>query len=108
MSLMVVGGYKNVDAMNPKGGYRKPFTVIAQIYDHKNGHYVRLNKVGLKYLDFKKDVDPDAHIIMFNFAIKANAKTFKEYITNAFSYMPRDTTLNWCHDYMSKFTNYTF
>jgi hypothetical protein len=45
---------------------------------------------------------------MFNFVIKANAKTFEEYIINAFSYMLRNTTSNWCHNYMSKFLEYTF
>ncbi len=29
---------------------------------------------------------------MFNFAMEANAKTFKQYIINAFNYMLRDTT----------------
>jgi hypothetical protein len=28
------------------------------------------------YLDFKKDVDPDVHVKVFNFAMKANAETF--------------------------------
>jgi hypothetical protein len=35
--------------------------------------------------------------------VKVNAKTSKEYIINAFSYMLRDTTSNWCHNYMSNF-----
>jgi hypothetical protein len=43
--------------------------------------------IALKYPDFKKDVDPNAHVRMFNFVIKANAKTFEKYIINAFSYM---------------------
>jgi hypothetical protein len=55
---------------------------------------VKPNKVALKYLDFKKDVDPNVQFKMFNFTMKANAKTFKEYINNAFSYMLRDTTSN--------------
>jgi hypothetical protein len=69
---------------------------------------VKPNKVALKYLDFKKDVDLDAHVKVFNFAVKENAKTFEEYIINSFSYTLRDTTLNWCHNYMSKFPHYTF
>jgi hypothetical protein len=32
--------------------------------------------VALKYLDLKKDVDLDVHVRMFNFVVKANAKTF--------------------------------
>jgi hypothetical protein len=47
--------------MNSKGRCRKPFVVIALILDHKDGHYVRPNKVALKYPNFKKDVDPNAH-----------------------------------------------
>jgi hypothetical protein len=43
--------------------------------------------VAVKYIDFKKNVDPDVHLRMFNFVIKENAKTSKEYIINAFSYM---------------------
>jgi len=27
VNSMVVGGYKNVNAMNPRGGYQKPFVV---------------------------------------------------------------------------------
>jgi hypothetical protein len=54
--------------------------------------------VALKYPDLKKDVDPDAHVRVFNFAIKANAKTSEKYIINVFNYMLRDTTLNWCHN----------
>jgi hypothetical protein len=45
---------------------------------------------------------------MFNFVIKANVETFEEYIINAFSYTLKDTTLDWCHNYMSKFPNYNF
>jgi hypothetical protein len=72
--------------VNSRGGYRKPSIVTIPILDHRDGRYVKLNKVALKYLDFKKDVDPDAHVKMFNFVVKENAKTFKEYIINALSY----------------------
>jgi hypothetical protein len=105
---MAVKGYKNVDAMNPRGGYQKPSTIIAPIPNHRDGHYVRPNRVALKYPDFKKDVDLDAHVRMFNSTIKANAKTFEKYIINAFRYMLRDTSSNWCHNYMSQFFNYSF
>jgi hypothetical protein len=40
---------------------------------------------------------------VFNFAIKANVKTFEKYIISAFNYKLRDTTSDWCDDYMSKF-----
>jgi len=59
------------------------------------------------YLDFKKDVDSYVHIKMFNFAMKANAKTSKEYIINAFSCTLRDTW-DWCHNYISNFLNCIF
>jgi hypothetical protein len=45
---------------------------------------------------------------MFNFVVKANAKTSEKYIINVFSYTLRNTTLNLCHNYMSKFPNYFF
>jgi len=45
---------------------------------------------------------------MFNSVVKANVKTFEEYIINVFSYTLRNTTLEWCHNYMSKFPNYMF
>jgi hypothetical protein len=51
-------------------------------------------KVAFKYHDFKKNVDPDVHVRMFNFTMKANAKTFEEYIINAFSYTLRNMALD--------------
>jgi hypothetical protein len=72
MSSMVVGRYKSGDAMNPGRGYQKPFVVIAPIFDHIDGHYVKPNKVAFKYLDFKNDVDPNAHVRVFNFVVKKN------------------------------------
>ncbi len=76
VNSMAIGRYKNADAMNPRGGYWELYDVNAQISDDKNGHYVRPNMVALKYLDLKKDVDLDVHVRMFNFVVKANAKTF--------------------------------
>jgi hypothetical protein len=92
MSSLAARRYKSVDAMNPRGGYRGPFVVTAPILDHIIGHYVRPNKVAFKYLDFKKYVDPNVHVRMFNYIVKANVKTFEKYIINVFSYMLRDTT----------------
>jgi hypothetical protein len=43
---------------------------------------VKWNKVTLKYFDLKKDVDPYAHVKVFNFIVKANVETFEEYIIN--------------------------
>jgi hypothetical protein len=77
MGSMVVGGYRSAKVVHLKGGYQEPITIITPNLDYKNGHYVRPNKVALKYLDFKKDVDPNVHVKLFNFAIKANVKTSK-------------------------------
>ncbi len=105
---MATRGYKSTHVKNLKGGYRELYVVIAQIHDHKNGHFVRPNKVALKYPNFKKDVNPNVHVKVFNFTVKANAKTSKKYIINMFNYMPRDTSLNWCHNYKSEFPNCTY
>jgi sugar phosphate permease len=64
--------------------------------------------ITLKYPNFKKDADLDAHVKLFNYVVKENAKTFLKYIINAFSYMLRDITLDWCHNYMLEFPHYTF
>ncbi len=50
--------------MHSKGGFREPIVVTTTILDQRNGHYVRPNRVALKYLDFKKDVDPNVHVRM--------------------------------------------
>jgi hypothetical protein len=94
MSSMVVGGYKSVDVVHLRGGYRKPIVTTIPNFYHKDGHYVRPNIVAFKYLNFKKDADPNAHVRMFNYIVIKNAKTSKEYIINAFSYMLKDTTSN--------------
>ncbi len=90
MSSMVARGCKS--AMHSRGGYWKLIVVIVPIFDHRDGHYVRPNRVAFKYLDFKKDVDPNAHVRMFNFAVKTNVETSKKYIINVFSYTLKDTT----------------
>jgi len=73
---------------------KKPYAIIAPILNHKDGHYVRPNKVALKYLNFEKDVDPNAHVKVFNSTIKTNVETSEEYIINAFSYTLKDTILD--------------
>ncbi len=52
------------------------------------------NKVTFKCPNFKKDVDPNVHVRVFNFVVKVNVKTSKEYIINAFNYMLKDMTLD--------------
>jgi hypothetical protein len=54
MSSMVNGGYKSENVVNLKGGYQKPFIVTALIFYHRDGHYVRPNRITFKYPDFKK------------------------------------------------------
>jgi hypothetical protein len=90
MSSIAARGYKSTDAKDRKGKYRGPFVMTQKKFNHKNGHFVRPNKVALKYIDFKKDVDPNVHVKMFNSMVKANVKTFEEYIINAFSYTLRN------------------
>ncbi len=84
---MTIGRYKSVNVVNPRRGYEKPYIVTTLILDHRDGHYVRPNKVTIKYHDFKKDVDLDAHVRVFNSIVKVNAKISKKYIINVFSYM---------------------
>jgi hypothetical protein len=108
MSSMVVGGYRNANVANLRKGYQEQSIVITKIPNHKDGHYVRPNKVVLNYPDFKKDDDLNLHVTVFNFVVKANAENSKEYIINVFSYMLKDTPLDWFHNYMLKFLNCTF
>ncbi len=81
ISSIYVKRYISIDVGNLRGKYQKPSIVIAWIFDHGNGHFVKPNKVALKY--FKKNVDPYAHVKVFNYVMKANAKTFEEYTINA-------------------------
>jgi hypothetical protein len=103
MSSITIRGYKNTNAKDSKGEYRRPSVTTRGIFDQRNGHFVRPNMGVFKYHDFKKDVNLDVHVRVLNFAVKANTETCKKNIINAFSYMLRDTTLDWCHNYMSKF-----
>ncbi len=94
VNLMATRGYKSANAVNPKGGYWEPSIIIAQISNHKIGHYVRPNKVAQKYFDLQKGVDLNAHVKVFNFVVKVNAIFFEKYIINAFSYTQRDMASN--------------
>jgi len=73
MNSLVVGRYKNTNARNLGGEYREPSIVIARITDNKNGHSMRPNKVAFKYLNLKKNVDPNVHVRVLNYIVKANA-----------------------------------
>ncbi len=108
MKSMVNGRYINVDVVNKIGGYQKSSTVSVPIFYHRNGHYVRPNKIVFMYLDFKKDVDPNVHVKVFNFVVKTNVETSEKYIINVFNYMLKYTTSYWCHNYILKFLDYVF
>ncbi len=62
MSSMAMERCRNVDAMHSREGYQEPIAVTIPSLVHRNGHYVRPNKVAFKYLNFKKDVNLDAHV----------------------------------------------
>jgi hypothetical protein len=72
MNLIDVGMYISTYVEILKRSYWEPFVITQGIPNHKNGHSIRPNKAVLKYLDFKKYVDPDAHVKVFNFVVKAN------------------------------------
>ncbi len=94
MNSIAVEGYKNINGRNLGQGYREPSIVTARIFDNRNGHYARPNRVVLKYSNFKKYVDPYVHVRVFNYVVKANAIFFEIYIINSFSYTLKDTTLD--------------
>jgi len=60
-------------------------------------------RLALKYLDYKKYANPNAHVKVFNEVIKTNGEMYEEYIINAFSDALREMTSYWCHNYKSKF-----
>jgi len=94
MNSMAFEGYRSADVVHPRGGYQKLITITTPIFYHRDGHYVRPNRVAFKYFDFKKDVVLDVHVKVFNSIIKENAETFEKYIINAFSYMLKDIASN--------------
>jgi hypothetical protein len=59
---------------------------------------VRPYRSTLKYPNYKKDVDPYAHVKLFQTTVRENWKTFKDYIINAFNYTLRKMASNWCHN----------
>ncbi len=78
MSLNIIARrYRNTYAKNPRGGYQKRSVINVRIFHHRNGHLLRPNKVAFKYPDFKEDANLNVHVRVFNFIVKANAKTLK-------------------------------
>ncbi len=94
MNLIAIKRFRNTNVEDLKGGYQRPFVITQGIPNYRNGHFVKSNKVAFKYLDFKKNVDPNVHVRMFNYTIKANAETSKEYIINVFNYMLEFLTIH--------------
>ncbi len=82
MSLMAIGRCKSTNVVHLRGGYWEPIDVTTLILGDRDGHYVRPNMVTFKYPNFKKDVDLDVHIKVFNSTVKANVETSKEYISS--------------------------
>ncbi len=93
-SSIVTRGYISTYVENLRRGYRKSSIIIAIISNHINGHFVRPNRVVVKHLDFKKDVDFDVHVKVLTFAMKANAETSEKCIINVFSYTLKNATLD--------------
>jgi hypothetical protein len=94
MSLITIRGYKSRNVGNPRGGYQDASVITIGIPNHRNGHSMRPNKVAFKYPNFKKDVDPDTHVRMFNSIMKANVGTSEEYIINVLNYTLKDILID--------------
>lgn len=62
----------------------------------------------LKYQDYKKDADPNAHVKAFDVVVRANEKINEEYIINSFSYTVREMPIDWCHNHMLEFLDCSF
>jgi hypothetical protein len=52
MNSIDVKRYKNINATNSKGGHCEPSFITQGIPNHRNGHFVRPNKIALKYPNF--------------------------------------------------------
>jgi len=81
MSSMTAGGHISIDIRNLGKGYQKPSVISTRITNNKNDHSMKWNIVIFKYPDFKKYDDPNVHVEMFTFAMKAIAKTSKSILS---------------------------
>jgi hypothetical protein len=66
---------RSANVVHSRGRYQEPLVITAPILGHRDGHYVRPNRVALKYLDFKIGVDPNVSVKMLNFIVKENVET---------------------------------
>jgi hypothetical protein len=48
----------------------------------------------LKYQNYKKDLDPNVHVRMFQAIVKTNGETLQKFIIYAFSYTLKEMTLH--------------
>jgi hypothetical protein len=64
----------------------------------------------LNYHEYKKDIDPNAHVWIFNITIKANGEIKDEKIMNMFSFTLKDIAFDWywCSNYMNNYPSYKF
>jgi hypothetical protein len=77
MNSMVAGRCRSTNVVHLRRGYQKPIVVTTPILDHKDGHYVRPNRVVFKYPILKKNVDLDVHVRMFNSIVKEMQRLLK-------------------------------
>ncbi len=52
----------------------------------EKGLVVKLHRLTSKCSYYKKDVDIDVHVKVFQASVKVNGEFFKKYIINAFNY----------------------
>ncbi len=55
-----------------------------------------------------KDIDLNAHIKIFNKAIKTNGETVEVDIINSFDFAPRDNVSKWGENFVQDHPNCTF
>jgi hypothetical protein len=65
-------------------------------------------KLPYKYPTYVKDIDLDAHIIVFKKAIKNNGETMEVDIINMLSFTLRDNIFEWGENYVQDHPNCTF
>lgn len=71
--------------------------------------YFRPYMKPLNYHEYTKNFNPNVHVQVFKFLIKANSQTITEEITNLFNFTLRDNASdNLCNNYMKDHPNYKF
>ncbi len=62
----------------------------------------------LKYLEYIKDSDPNAHVRVFKATIKANNEINDVEIVNLFNFTFRNIVFHYCNNYLGDYPDYTF